>query len=91
MLPLRLLLLAVTLTTARTLPLTSSDKAFLTQQILLDPAHPYRPVAHSKTSANFLDAQPNTVGVLFMKSEDEGLHVWLPIGRRVFVRKSCSH
>jgi len=38
-----------------------------------------------------LDAAPNSVGVLFTNTsgdEEEVVHVWLPLGRRVFTRDS---
>jgi hypothetical protein len=73
---------------AATLPISSDDEAWRIQQIILEPAHPYRPTASSKHSHKYLDAAANTVGVLFMNSADEGVHVWLPIGERVFVSTS---
>ena len=75
------------LASAATLPM--SHPHLRTQQTLLDSARtPYRPTSSNNTDAQYLDAAPNTVGVLFMNSKDEGVHVWLPLGRRVFVRTS---
>ncbi|KAK5172714.1 uncharacterized protein LTR77_002834 [Saxophila tyrrhenica] len=85
-LALSLLLLAST-AAAATLPMTT--RKLRDQQILLDSAlEPYRPTESSRGEARYLDADPNTVGVIFMNTKDEGAHVWLPLGVRVFVRES---
>ena len=39
--------------------------------------------------SQFLDAQPNSIGVLLTTAggeEEEVLHLWLPIGERVYTR-----
>ena len=86
-LPLAIVGALLLLASAATLPM--SHPHVRAQQILLDYAHtPYRPTSSSNTDAQFLDAASDTVGVLFMNSKDEGVHVWLPLGKRVFVRTS---
>lgn len=70
-----------------------SDPIFRQHEIALAREKPR--LTHS--SSQYLDAAANSVGVLFTSAatspdEEEGevVHVWLPLGRRVFTRES-SH
>lgn len=41
------------------------------------------------TKAPSFDVQENSIGVLFTTGDGwEVLHVWLPLGRKIFTRKS---
>lgn len=81
-------------------PIRPSDRR--QQQRLLDPSYPsppttnfHDPHTHSPASAfsnsTHLEAQPNTVGILFTTDGDEEIaHVWLPLGKRIYTRKSLA-
>ncbi|KAK3679095.1 hypothetical protein LTR37_021450 [Vermiconidia calcicola] len=58
----------------------------LDHQEVLTPLSPYRPATNTHHVAKYLDAAPNTVGVLFMNTQEEGVHVWFPLGERVYTR-----
>ena len=70
-----------------TIPLISLDRQ---EQQLLHNSQADRQTTNSNTKANYLDAAPNTVGLIFMNTKNEGVHVWLPIGEKVYVR-TFSH
>lgn len=58
------------------------------QRLLRDPMQ-HAPMVKPKPKTH-LDAAPNSVGVLFTTSDDEEvLHIWLPLGERVYTRKHC--
>lgn len=62
---------------------TGYDPSQLTLKL---PARPVYPSAHA---VKYLDATPNTVGLLLTTSgglEEEVVHLWLPLGQRVNTR-----
>ncbi|KAK3708179.1 hypothetical protein LTR37_011683 [Vermiconidia calcicola] len=66
--------------------LTAFASPLLDHQEVLTPLSPYRPATNTHHVAKYLDAAPNTVGVLFMNTREEGVHVWFPLGERVYTR-----
>ncbi|CAK1359548.1 unnamed protein product [Cercospora beticola] len=64
---------------------------FISDDTKADPRHRYDipPPQHVNVMEHF-DARENSVGVIFTTAsgEDEAVHLWLPLGKRVFTRWS---
>ena len=72
---------------------TSSDASTLPHisQEVLNPPRTYRTLQQPSDlhTSSYLDAAPNSVGVLFTTAggeEEEVIHLWFPLGARVYAR-----
>jgi hypothetical protein len=81
------LLCAISLVAAKPIdPLSATHKP---QRVLREPSPDWRSTSrHPLHRTSHFDAAPNSIGLLLTSAgEQEVMHVWLPLGKRIETRK----